>query len=82
MFYSYQVNYYSVLVYTKTIMLIMVNKMMTLISSAKSMYMYMLKYKKKIETLLRFDFDIKDVLKHLLFSGYGMILVGLNSYSV
>lgn len=69
------------MVYTKTIMLIMVNKMMTLISSAKSMYMYMLKLK-KIETLLRFDFDIKDVLKHLLFSGYGMILVGLNSYSV
>lgn len=63
MFYSYQVNDYSILLYTKKkIMLMMIKKMVTLISSANSKYACIYAYIKHFESLLRFDYDIKDVL--------------------
>lgn len=66
MFYSYQVNDYSILFYTKKndnkIMLIMIKKMMNLISSAKSKYTCIYANIKHFESLLRFDYDINDLL--------------------
>lgn len=58
MFYSYQVNDFSILLYTKKKIMLM----MTLISSAKSKYACIYAYIKHFESLLRFDYDIKDVL--------------------